>query len=240
MPVPDAPKARHDLVRQRDSLTNETSTSLGELLTLLHDAGRGLKTFEGEFRDLVRLPPSNVVVAERDGPRGPGIKLRPQGAGLFPRVQELHRRIWFESPNRLRVDVLRGGETVLFGVRDGARWWRWDRIEGSSRDGPRDQTLPRILDPTLLVPARLIAFLDLKPAGRGYRLGRDVLLARGIPRDRAHQTGTVHEFDFDARQGTVLWRATRQDSQYVQSTEAVSVCFNGPIEPQRFEFTPPR
>jgi hypothetical protein len=108
----------------------------------------------------------------------------------------------------------------------------------AGRDGM--PTIPPLLDPSLLSPASLLAMLRFEPVGSGERLGCEVLVARAWPRGAAAGTAEVSfEFEFDAEHGTVLRRARFEDGRCVQMPEALSACFDGPIDPDRFEFDAP-
>ena len=213
-------------------------STIGDLLALLHDADRLVRTFEGEFSDWVHPPPSNVLIVNPENVAGEG--LRWGGAGPFPRALQTRRHIWFEQPDRLRVEVVSGTELVRLGVRDRESWWRWDRVHGGDTgsvsivDGI--PTTPPLLNPPLLSPASLIPSLRFEPVGTGERLGRKVSLARARPRTALRGTSDLScEFEFDLQYGTVLRRAQFEDGRYVQVTEAIEARFGGPIDPGRFE-----
>jgi hypothetical protein len=217
-------------------------STVGDLLALLHDADRLLRTFEGELRDWVRPPPSNVLVVDRKDMPGAGVRW--SGAGPFPRASETRRRIWFEHPDRIRVEILRGGQLVRLGVRDRETWWRWARVRGSDTgivaivDGV--QTAPPLLYPPLLAPASLLASLRFEPVGAGERVGREVVVARALPRAALPGSGELaFEFEFDSQHGTMLRRARFDKGRCVQVTEALAARFDGPIDPGRFEFEAP-
>lgn len=207
----------------------------------MHDADRRLSSFEGEFEDWGVVPPTNVLLVDRDGAAGGRLRLRDQGRGLYPQPRRVRRRIWFESPQRLRIELLHDGTVVRVGVRDGTRWWRWDHHEGttSGRHDPiENDTLPAFLDPTLLSPVRVLTALRFEAIGEGGRLERRVFLARAVPRDPVMEAQPAFEFEFDARYGTILRRAIVEHGKCVQRTEALEVHFDITVDPKRFVFEP--
>lgn len=215
---------------------------LGDLLVLLHDADRLVASFTGEFRDWARPAPSNTLILDAD--QVPEYRLQWQGAGPLPQADERHRKVWFQQPDRLRVEVFRGGRVVRIGVRDDRDWWRWDLRQGTDRgtapasDG--QLTLPPLLDLAILFPARLVAMLRLEPAGAGVRLGREVLRARAHPRLPAAGKARVSvELEVDAEYGTLLRWAVFEDGNCVHVTEAVEARFGEAIAGDRFVLTVP-
>jgi hypothetical protein len=214
---------------------------IGKLLVLLHDADRLLVSFTGVFRDLWRPSPSSSLIVEVDDRRG---KHRVRGGGPFPRAFEIRQRIWFKAPARMRVEITSGSQMVRLLVRDDANWWRWDRVRGTDRGSAADrdgaQTLPPLLDPPMLSPARMLDSLRWKPGGAGMRLGRTILLARAEPRRPAAIPPQLSvEFEVDAEYGTVLRRAVFEKGTCIHLTEAIEVHFDPVIEPERFIFDVP-
>lgn len=212
-----------------------------DLLRLLDSTDGRLDTFEGEFCDWLQPSPSHHLIldADDDGPA----RLRWSGVGPFPAASMAYRRIWVGGMTRIRVELIHAGKLDRFGVRDGSRWWRWDRLRGVdygsvvTEDGA--WTLPRMLDPPLLSPARLIGWLRLGAPSIGVRLDRKVFVARGTPRKAPPGSGLSVELEFDAEHGTILRRAIYDNLNCVQLTEARSVSFGCSVDPERFSFEPP-
>lgn len=226
-----------------------TGDESARLLLLLHDADRLLSSsFVGEFRDWALPLPNNTLVLEPDEP-GAGDqpragRLRWAGAGPFPRAVETRRRIWFDPPDRLRVEMAQDGRLLRLGVRNRESWWRWSLAHGADAGavvGP-DGTLrlPPLLDPPLLSPAGLIARFRFEPDGIGRVLDREVLcsharLRRGLPQAQKWS----FRFEFDAQYGTMLRCARFEDERRVELTEAVAARFGVPIDAARFVFVQP-
>lgn len=223
-----------------------TPPRLGTLLELLDGALDQVTTFEGEFRDWARPEPSLTMLVGRGpgaGERGDTANLRWRGGGPFPFAQQLMRHIWFRSPASLRVEMRRNHRLVRFGIRDGTRWWRWDEREGDSEGevtGPAPVSpLPPLLDPPVLTPARVLARTRLETHGVGVRAGRNVVLAHGRMRGlTAPSPGIRHELEFDAEHGIMLRAATFVNERCVESMEALSIEFDGALEPALFEHAP--
>ena len=82
----------------------------------------------------------------------------------------VHRRVWFEPPDRVRVEVLHGPTTVRVGVRNGDSWWRWDSDDGEGAgDLAHGAPLPALLDLHLLEPARLLSTTWFEVIGTGTK-----------------------------------------------------------------------
>jgi hypothetical protein len=212
---------------------------LGLLLELLHDADARRQTLQAEFRGWAALPADKQLGVQFDD-QAPG-RLRWRGGSPWPRTVQDRRRLWLESPDRLRVELLRGGELVRVGLRVGPRWWRWDQQGGESA-GSLDQhpQLPPLLDPPQLSPARLIGWLRIEPTGVGERAGRRVLTAHGFPRAARPSSDVRFALEFDAEYGTLIRRARLHDGRCVQLTEAIEIRYDLPLDPSRFGFPPPQ
>lgn len=217
-------------------------SNIGDLLALLNDADCLMQGFKDEYRDWSHPYPSAVLVIDPEG--GTGARVRWRGGGPFPRASETRRRIWYEYPGRVRVEVVDGTELVRLGVRDGDRWWTWDRVGGDASGIVSDvddaRTTPPLLTPPLLTPARLVGYLRLHLAGTGVRLGRPVLLAHAEPKITVPDTaGLSFEFEFDSEYGTVLRRAASRNGRCVQLTEARTIRFHTLTEADRLAFVQP-
>lgn len=236
----EAPTGSRSLVQPCQAPQLQVALSdRAELLVLVHDADRRLCSFEGEFEDWGVVPPTNRLVAERDPTRGGRIKLRDPGGGLSPHPRRTRRRIWYDPPQQLRVELLDGEALIRVAVRNGAQWWRWDHRGGVTRgrhDPTNSDTLPGLLDPTLLAPARLLSTLRFEQISKGVRLGRRVFLARASPREPMTEGQLAFEFEFDAEYGTILHRAIFNHGKCVQRTEALDVRFGIAFHPKRFVF----
>lgn len=224
----------------------DDSSRLYRLLEILHDALDGVTSLEAEYRDWSR-PTRTLSLLIEAGAKEQGTeqpRVRWQGAGPFPRPVETRRRIWLVKPDRLRVEVAENGHVARLAVRDGARWWRWDQGAGADSGdvSPRDggQVLPRLLDPPLLTPVRLLGGVRLDHLGTGHRAGRAVLTARGRPR-RPSSAGPQlqYELEFDAEHGTMLRLAAYDNRRCVQITEAIGVRYGQELNPVLFTWPPP-
>jgi hypothetical protein len=217
------------------------------LLELLHAALEDVTTLEVEYRDWARPAPSLSLLVEpgagRDGPFG-GARLCWQGAGPFPRSVQTRRRIWLAAPKRVRVEVRHGERIVRLGVHDGTSWWRWDQVEGvESSNGAATAgggAVPPILDPPVLTPVRVLSGLRLADIGAGERAGREVVTARGQPRERSLGGSQQRRFEleFDAEHGTMLRMAAYEERQCVHLTEATEVAYGRKLDPGLFTWPP--
>lgn len=202
-----------------------------------------------EYRDWARPPASRRIVMtgmHEDKGAGTALRLRWGGAGPNPRSRDSTRKVWFLGPDRLKVVALRGDEILREGVRDGARWWCWDRMEGAvngptvTEDGA--WALPPLLGPPLLTPARLLGWLRFSDVRAGSRAGRAVLAASARPRRALPRTfGEVrYELEFDAEFGVMLRMAEYHGASCRELTEAVGVVYQRELDSSVFAWPPAR
>jgi hypothetical protein len=217
--------------------------ALGELLELLHDAHAGVSTFEVEFRDWVRRSPSHTLGVSYSEAGKP--ELGWLGAGPWARPGLTTRRIWLQTPDLLRVEVLEDDALVRLGVRHGTSWWRWDAERGTkSGEALPDERGIAKMPPLLVAPVldvrRLLRVMRFEPAGSGERAGRAVLCARALPRRQPPARGALsYELEFDAQHGSLLRRAEFEDGQCVFEREAREVLYNSEIASDCFVFAAP-
>jgi hypothetical protein len=207
---------------------------LGELLEVLHGAHERMQTLRAELRDWMAPAASSELLVDFDDATP---RLHWRGAGPWPRAQVGRRLLWWQRPERLRVELLEGGRLVRVAVRDGGGWWWWDCQAGVSEGIASDSAPPSLLDPPLLAPQRLIGPLRLEAAGDGECAGRRVLRARAWPRHSRLAADVRLELEFDAEHGTMLRRAVFEKERLAKLTEAVSISYDVPIERSRFEFS---
>jgi hypothetical protein len=213
-----------------------SASEVGSLLALLHDADTKVQAFEGEFRDWARPPASTALIAGT--PTGQETRLRWQGAGPFPRRREHRRRVWFEPPSRLRVELLQEDELLQCGVCCDGQWWRWDKatgVQSGSASGAAGGTaLPQLLRIPLLTPVVLVPSFRFAPSGARSRLGRQVVVVDAVARNALTTGAPSFEFEFDATYGTGLRWATFSAGRCVGLTEAVAAQFDLAIDPRCF------
>jgi hypothetical protein len=212
-----------------------------ELLELVYRAHEGIEAFVAEYRECLHPRPSGdltVGLNLKDGE--PSLRWRDEGP--FPRAAVVHRKIWLADACA-RIEIVRANRPACVAVRRAGRWWRWDEINGASNGtfGSGPAFVPPLLDPQVADPARLLATMRFEPAGIGRRAGRDVVCARAWAR-RNDASGVAREceLEFDAQHGTILRESLVQEGWPVLTVEAVAVQYDGRIDPDRFEFQPPR
>lgn len=217
-------------------------SELGDLLELLHDAFSQVTTLELEYQSWRRERPSNDVRISASELGKP--QLAWQRSGPWP-VRELRtRRVWFERPGRLRVEITEDEDLTRLGVRQGPRWWRWDVLEGTSEGVVSADQGPQAIPPLLVLPVRdaqrLLGRMRFEPIGSARRLGREVVCARAYPREQPRNRPALsHEFEFDAEHGTILRRVEFEDGQCVFEREATAVIYNSALEERCFVFEAP-
>lgn len=214
-------------------------TDLGQLLRLLYGAHRAVDAAFLEVRDWTKSEMGHVLIVQAgaDGRR----QLRWAAGNPWPEAAETYRRVWFDRSGRVRVEVIVGGRTVRVGVRDRTTWWRWDREEGEhAGDVSQGASLPPLLDPPLLDPARILHTMWLDVDGVGVRAEREVVKAVGLPRAEQTRAGRRFEFEFDRQHGTPLYLATADDDgEYVSRTEVLSVDYDVELDAELFSFDKP-
>jgi hypothetical protein len=212
---------------------------LGELLELLHSAHEHVTCGRVVYRDWTdALPASGLMI---DADLEAGIRLRWRGAEPRTRPAETLRLMWFDHPDRLRVELMHADALARLLVQNGPQWWRWDRRDGlasgdaNSRSNPA--MVPPMLNPIVLSPARLISSLRLEAGGGGVRAGREVVLALGRPR---RVSGDIsYELEFDAEHGTLLRHAATADGRCFRITEATTIEYGCEVASERFIFNAP-
>jgi adenylylsulfate kinase len=211
------------------------TAELALLLELLYNAHRSVDAMYVELRDWHVPEASKVLIVETDSVRGR--RARWAAGGLYPRPSESTRQVWFQRPDRTRVEILQDGSVMRSAVRNGTAWWRWDRDDGETAgDLAQGGGLPPILDLTLLHPANLLHTMWFEVTGPATRAHREVLKATGEPRENpARATGYV-DFEFDREHGTPLHIARFEDGECVRATEALSVDYRVEIDPAVFGF----
>jgi hypothetical protein len=214
-------------------------SELGDLLEVICCAHEQVTTLVAEYREWGhRKPTRKLLVDYADTGEG---RLRWRGAGPWPQEIARTRRIWYSPPGRLRVELSRNNTLERLGVRDRVNWWRWDHVEGATA-GNADLVagallFPPLLDPSLLTPVRLISTLHLESVGAHRRADREVLTARGRPRQAPSTRGILsYDLEFDAQHGTMLRHAAYEDGRLFQLTEALWIRYGSEINSDRFVF----
>lgn len=207
---------------------------LVELLSLLYTGHRNIDAMVLTVRDTMPRPASNVLVAERD--QAGAVHMRWMGGGPNAEPAGATRQIWFQPPDRIRVEIVRGREVVRAAVRNGTTWWRWDQDEGEmAGDVEQGRELPLLLDIPLLRPERLLQSMLLEVTGTGRRASREALTAQGVPRENTAGTARV-EYEFDRAYGTPLYVAWASEGEPASVSEVTEIDYASAIEPDVFTF----
>ncbi len=210
---------------------------LAELLSLLYRAHRDINTMTLSTRDIIPLPASNVLVAHPDAVDGRRLRWVGGGPGGAPAVQS--RKIWFQPPDQIRVEVAQGREVVRAAARDGSGWWRWDRRTGETAGDLQNETeLPPLLEVPLLKPERLLESMIFEITGMGHRTSREGIQATSTLREPSSGSPSQRfEYEFDREHGTPLYIARTIDGETPQITEVTEVRYDAIIEPEIFAFS---
>lgn len=208
---------------------------VGRILDLLYNAHRRVDEMYLEVRDWRRQDASTVLLQEIDG--GGRVRLRWAGGGPYATPAITLRRIWFQPPDRVRVEVLSGATVIRASVRDHDAWWRWDPQGGENvGDRSRGADPPPLLDPPLLHPARLLAGLWFEATGTGSRVGRQVLTATATPRITIDHAVTYYELEIDLANGTPLRIAVFDAEGCVSASDALTIDYEPALDPSIFRF----
>lgn len=210
----------------------------GQLLELLYGAHRDVDAMFVETRDWGRQDPSDTLTVQQDADGR--VRIRWMGGGPYGRPVAGGRRLWFEPPDRIRIELLQRGVVVRTAVRDGDAWWRWDRDDGETAgDLTQGAALPPILDLPLLTPARLLSTMWFEVTGKGTRAGRAVLAASAIPRQTTSGVERYFEFEFDLEHGTPLRTTAFEAGEQINVTEILAVDYAPQITDTTFIFAKP-
>ena len=144
-------------------------SGLGDVLELLHGAGRSFGTVRVEAREW-RHNHRLLAAYDRAMERARGAALvvsRLAGADDVPAETEVLVRAWFEQPNRVREERDDAGSRYV-AVADGARWWQrmpgWATMSEEG-DGWASGQIGHSVRP-LLDPWQLVGALELNAIGR--------------------------------------------------------------------------
>ena len=203
----------------------------------------------------------DALVATRD-PGGAGPVLVSYGSSEEADDEDPEQQetvdLWFERPARIREERFdqASGERASYLVRDGSRWWRYDRGTGAVHGDDADEggwngdaggDFGLVLD-----PAPLLGALTFEALGRGERAGRSVVRARARMRLHAGDPSAVFhlrqlppfgfevlELEVDAERGVLLRLEAWRSGARFWALEANEVEFDLEIPPGIFHFTPP-
>jgi adenylyl-sulfate kinase len=185
-----------------------------------------------EVRDWIRRESSYVLVLQKGDDAGIRARWMDGGPTATPLVTT--RRIWFEPPGRLRVEIVQADEVVVAAVRDGDAWWRWNDDGETVGDITQGAALPPVLDAVQLNPTRLLATTWLEVTGTRMRASRDVLAARGTSWQDPEAPTT--DFEFDLEHGTPLYVATSEHGQPSTVSEVITADYQTRGDPSLFRF----
>lgn len=149
--------------------------------------------------------------------------------------------MWADGADCLRVEISRDGKLERLGIRNEAHWWRWLAGSGETRGTVSWvqglPTVPPLLDPLVLEPARFIANFKFSSVTKAEQLGRPVLVANARPRRSAPENpGTIrYDFAFDAEFGFPLRVVTTDEEGPVLVIEATSIRYGDRLAPDLFE-----
>ena len=211
--------------------------STSELLEILHDSDLAFRTFIGEFTESSQPAPSMRIAIDR---HSGFTHTRWADGAMNPEAVQFRRRIWFEAPDHMRVELLRDQSVARLGVRRANHWWFWDRASGQTTgcvEGKAAKPLPPLLRPALLAPVGLISNFRLEVGGTGQRIGREVICARAVDRTKfVGRRAVVWQLEFDREFGVPLHRTRYEDGHPSYVATATNVSFDAAINAASFRF----
>ena len=188
----------------------------------------------------------------RHAEEGKGTFMIATTGGPEPEVYESQVRIWLEKPNRIREEREGTNAWPQLGIRDGRRWWTYDRNWGamSNDDDPSvgsgvGESVRHLFD-----PAPLLAAVELEPVGRLEFADRPAIRARARPRPRDEHGPDLaagrlghgadeYELVVDGERGVLLRTAALLDGEPFAVLEVVQTAFDERFPPETFVFVPP-
>jgi hypothetical protein len=136
--------------------------------------------------------------------------------------------MWFDWPDRMRVQIEEIGGPRFVAVRCGSRWSRWESMGGITHGdvaSARDIVdVPAMLKPMIFAPLAFVASLSLELVGAGVRARRPVVQVVARQQGVAG-TELYDELEVDGEHGVMLRRATYVNGQCVHILEAVRASF---------------
>lgn len=228
-------------------------SELGDLLELLHGATQ-FRTVRAEFRVWrhdQRALTAFQAMAARSGGMVTMYAESEEGEEPPSPESESTARLWLELPDRVREE-----RPDHLAVKDGERWWTWQRDWGASTNvGSEDGVSTSIGTQfiPLLAPARVLGALEWTAAGRGERAGRPVLLALAHPREQIgdeddqlgwnlHPFGSgagEYAFEVDVERGVLLRAEARYEGEPFQVVEVTDIAFDEDLPEETFVFEAP-
>ena len=168
------------------------------------------------------------------------------GRSSDPEPRELECRLWYEAPDRIRLDSRVGSYPYLV-VSDGRRrWWSYNpsemRVDDEKWEYKRAAALAaRIVDPSGLLPV-----LDVDRVDDATHLGRSAYVLDARIRSTSVETRIEKELEgveravltVDRESGLLLAKELWSDEGPVRSQEVVELVLDEPIPPERFVYEP--
>jgi hypothetical protein len=225
-------------------------SDLGELLVLLHGAGRRTSTVRATVRTW-RDPRRLREAFERAAAEGGAVLYGGDGdEDDEGESAESVIRVWLAPPDRAREERA-GADGEGYGVRRGPLRWHYDPGSGATSNEKQPEVGSGIGEELwwLLDPAPVMGLLDFDAIVPGRQAGRATLRVRAVPRARAEddwplaRLGAVGAdellLDVDAERGALLRIEARFDGRPYSISEVAEVVFDETFQDDLFVFTPP-
>jgi hypothetical protein len=212
-------------------------TTLADLLQLLHRAQEKARCGQLVYREWRSMAANRSLSIAVTGAAMAGPRIRWSGLGPSAPATTCWREMWFDWPDRMRVQMEEAGGPTLVAVRCGSRWSRWESTGGITRGdvaSVRDVAdVPAMLKPMIFAPLAFVASMSLELVGVSIRARRPVVqvVARqhGVAGNEFHD-----ELEVDGKHGVMLRRATYVNEQCVHVLEAVRASFGVECSPNVF------
>jgi hypothetical protein len=234
---------------------NREVATLGEILSLLHDAAEKARPARLTAVEWRHGPRSSAAfdrfMRERHGTGHGAMQQVVSSGGDEPPPDETSwtTTLALESDTRFREEAAGVQAGKRYVVRDGGRWVSWDADWGAvTSESAEEQGAPSPTHGFLLDPVGAVAAFRLDPTGETRLAGRRAWLVDATPRQEADGSGTalfrlgpgadVVELAVDAEHGALLRSVASIDGEPFHRLEVTEIAF-GPIPAATFELSLP-
>jgi len=225
--------------------------SLGDVLTLLHDAAeqaRPARLTLVEWSHGSRAQAAFQRFMTRHLSPTAGVLAVPTSSGSAPDETTSTTSLAFDGPTRYREDGAGAQAGVRYVVRDGDDWVMWDADWGATTSDSRESGPPASPYAFLLDPSGILGAFRLELAGATEVAGRPALHVRAFERPELEGTGAallrvgagadVVELAVDAERGALLRSEAFLDGEPFHRFEVTEIEF-GPNPAATFELVLP-
>jgi hypothetical protein len=168
------------------------------------------------------------------------------GESSEPEPRGFDHRLWYEAPDRIRLESHLGSYPYLV-VSDGRRrWWSYDPDEMRVDDVKWEYPRAAVVAAGIVDPSRLLPLLDVDRVGDATHLGRSAYVLDARVRSTSVETLVEQELEgvervvltVDRESGLLLAKELWSHDRLVRRQEVVELVLDEPIPPERFVYEP--